>query len=45
MRFNGKMGKGFMTARRHMRRLEAEQRNAQTPHNRTKAHRLERCGC
>jgi hypothetical protein len=27
------------------KRFEAEERNAATPHERTKAHRLGRCGC
>lgn len=31
--------------RQARKRREAEERNARTPHDRTKAHRLNRCGC
>lgn len=31
--------------RQARKRREAEERNARTPHDRTKAHRLGRCSC
>lgn len=45
-RFNGRCGKGYMrNVCRPQKRREAELRDAQTSHVRTKAHRLNKCGC
>lgn len=41
---NGK-NKGVRRMWQLVKRRDAEARNAKTPHDRTKAHRLNRCGC
>jgi hypothetical protein len=38
-------GRGALRELRRRRRAEAEERNAQTPHERTRRHRLGRCDC
>jgi hypothetical protein len=43
--FHGKQGKGAQRLRKETLRAEAEHRNAVTPHESTKAHRLGRCEC
>jgi hypothetical protein len=45
MAFNGKQFKGIARIMRDVKRAEAEARNANTPHENTKAHRLDRCDC
>lgn len=42
-RYNGPCGKGFERKRREQKRIEAELRAEETPHERTKAHRLGKC--
>lgn len=37
--------RGVLHMYRQWKRAEAEERNARTPHDRTKAHRLKRCSC
>lgn len=43
--FHGKQGKGAQRVRKAVLRAEAEERNANTPHENTRAHRLSRCDC
>lgn len=45
MTWHGPQPKGAARTRRAERREDAEHRNAETPHNRTKAHRLGKCDC
>lgn len=44
-RFTGKQGKGAMRTHREFLRAEAIERQKAVKHDRTKAHRLERCEC
>lgn len=44
-RYNGRCGEGFQRKRREQRRIQAELRAEDTTHERTKAHRLNKCGC
>jgi len=37
--------RGVLRAHREWKATEAAERNARTPHVRTRAHRLERCAC
>lgn len=43
--YNGKCGKGYSRTLRESKRAEAQERNKNTPHERTKAHRLSKCDC
>lgn len=43
--YAGPMGRGYARLLRQEKRKEAEARNARTPHDRTKAHRLGKCDC
>lgn len=41
----GTVNKGLARINRQLKRAEAEARNAMTPHDRTRAHRENRCEC
>lgn len=45
MAFHGKQTKGARARLRTQKRTEAEQRQANTQHDRTRAHRLGKCEC
>jgi hypothetical protein len=44
-KYNGVMGKGAQKHLKAARRVDAEIRNAETPHESTKAHRKGTCAC
>lgn len=43
--FTGAPNRGVARLLKEVKRTEAEDRNARTPHSRTKKHRLGTCGC
>lgn len=44
-RYNGRCGEGFQRLRREQKRADAKSRAKVVAHERTKAHRLNKCDC